>query len=133
MLPAWLELAGTIVRANQQPNGWPRPGAGASADENSAGAAAAISVEIASAKPIRVSLDVGHGADRLSLMTHGLRAVEPDKPALSDINFKAADKHGRATLQIRVPDSQPSGLYSGVVVERESGEVRGTLVVRLLD
>jgi hypothetical protein len=66
-------------------------------------------------------------------MTHGLRAVDPGKPPLTEVAFIAAQGHGPPTLRILVPDDQPPGIYSGVIVDRESGETRGTLTVGIAD
>jgi hypothetical protein len=34
-------------------------------------------------------------------------------------------------VRIRVPDNQPAGVYNGVIVDKDSGEARGNLTVRI--
>jgi hypothetical protein len=61
----------------------------------------------------------------------GLHAVDSDKPGLTDITFSPAKVDGRRKLRVFVPVNQPAGSYSGVIVDRETGELRGTLTVRV--
>jgi hypothetical protein len=52
---------------------------------------------------------------------------------LKDISLVPDEVAGRVKLRLRIPESQPSGTYSGVIVNRENGEARGTLSVRIAD
>jgi hypothetical protein len=106
------------------------PGAAAAAP-TTAPAAGAVAVEVQSARPLRVSVELKPGSEGRGLATHGLRALEPDKPALVDVAFVADGDRAQPVLRLRVPDGQPPGVYSGVVLDAQSGEPLGTLTARL--
>lgn len=90
----------------------------------------AVSIEVSSARPARVTLELHPRSEALPLATHGLRALDPEKPPLTDVAFET-DAEGRPSLSIRVPEDQAADLYTGVVVDRNTGQSRGTLSVRV--
>jgi hypothetical protein len=97
-------------------------------------APAPVSVEIASARRVLVSLNLADPAvaSRLPLV-HALHACDPAFPPLTDIGFRRDPASPGPVLQLRVPDRQPAALYTGVVVDRETNEPRGTLSVRVFE
>lgn len=108
---------------------WQAPASGSPATPP-AGAGAnttPVSIEICSSRPVRVTLDLKTSAAGRPLATHGLRALEAEKPALTEVTFEPGPDGGLPSLRLRVPEGQPPGLYSGVVVDRRSGELLGTL------
>jgi hypothetical protein len=92
---------------------------------------AIVSIEIVSHSPVHVTLDLYPQSEGLSLVTDGLRARDPQKPPLTDISFEPSSDKARSSLRIRVPEGQPPDVYTGVVVERNTGLPRGTLSVRI--
>jgi hypothetical protein len=90
-----------------------------------------ISVEVRSVRPTTISLEVKPHADPALLMVNGLRSSAADVTPLEDISFVVANGDGRPRLRVAIPPKQPSGLYSGVVTRRDSGEPVGILTVRL--
>ncbi len=62
---------------------------------------------------------------------HPLHAADPNVPPLTDVHFTLSPDKRRAVLHIPVPDQQPSGTYSGTIVDAATNQVGGTLVVRL--
>jgi hypothetical protein len=93
--------------------------------------AAPISIEIASARMARVTIDLAPQASVTNLATTGLHALEPGRSPLTDIMFMIDASANRPVVRIRVPDHQPAGVYNGVVVDKDSGDPRGTLTVRI--
>jgi hypothetical protein len=93
--------------------------------------AAPISIEIASARMARVTIDLAPQASVTNLATTGLHALEPGRSPLTDIMFMIDASANRPVVRIRVPDHQPAGVYNGVVVDKHSGDPRGTLTVRI--
>ncbi len=93
--------------------------------------AAPVIVEIASTRMTRVTVDLVPHAGAPNLAIGGLLALDPEKPPLKGILFALEPGANRTVVRIRVPESQPAGFYSGVIVERESGEARGTLTLRI--
>lgn len=134
ILPLWIETLATLVRADPAGNGfaaavaeWPRTNGGPGAGSMTP------SIEVLSLRPVEVSVDIRPNADLKSLVVLALNSVDPKKPAFTDITFVPCESPGKTKLRIRVPESQPSGTYSGVIVNRESGETRGTLSIRIVD
>lgn len=93
---------------------------------------ARVKIEIASAQPTEVALDLSPGATGLPLIVHGLRAVDPEKPRLSDVGFRSGSDAQPPTVWVRVPPGQPPGVYSGVIVDGQSSRPVGTLSVRVV-
>jgi hypothetical protein len=93
--------------------------------------AAPISIEIASARMARVTIDLAPHATAANLATSGLHAIEPGQPPLKDVAFTIDAPANRPIVRIRVPENQPAGVYNGVIVDKDSGDARGTLTVRI--
>jgi hypothetical protein len=129
LLPLWLEALTSALRIDPPRMSSPSPGT-----EDLAGTerAIAVAVEMISSKPATVSIDLREDSHRMSLAVLGLRAVDPGKPELSDVDLEA-DPTGGLKLRICIPQSCPPGTFSGVIVNRETGESRGTLTVRVSD
>lgn len=90
-----------------------------------------VKIEVAAAQPTEVTLDLRPDATDCQLIVHALRAVDPDKPRLSDVGIRAGADGEPATLWIRVPPGQPAGVYSGVIVDGQSSRPVGTLSLRI--
>ena len=134
MLPLWIETLATLVRIDPSrnshapaPDTRPHPNGVQKADTM------AVSIEVVSVRPVQVSIELPPNSDPRSLVSLGLNAVDSSKPALSDISLVPDEVPGRIKLRLRIPESQPAGTYSGVIVNRESGEARGTLSIRIAD
>lgn len=93
---------------------------------------ASIGLQLACSRPVRAILELRPGCEGRSLATPELRALDREKPPLSDVGF---DQGGDRPLLLRihVPDTQPAGSYHGVVVDRDSGRQCGTLVVQVAE
>jgi hypothetical protein len=91
-----------------------------------------ITLEVISARPTQVMLDLHPHAEKLPLTTHGLRAVDPEKLPLTDITFAPSTDHGPVCLRIRIPEVQPPDVYSGLIVEKATNLPKGSLTVRVL-
>jgi hypothetical protein len=135
LVPFWVELFNTVAtsglsRVSAAMQRAPSDGKAADAGVNSA-PPAAMEIEVMSARPARVSLDLHPGTAQMPLASHGLRAIDPAKPPLTDIEFVRGHIGQACCVKIRVAEDQPAGTYTGVVVDRNSGEPRGTLTVRI--
>ena len=89
-----------------------------------------VALEIESTQPVQVSVDLRECRAEPPVVL-GLRSVDPAQLALTDINFVPAQSDDRLKLRMRIPDGHPCGTYSGVLVERASGAICGTLSVRV--
>jgi hypothetical protein len=134
MLPLWIETLATLVKVDPSRNGhapaqdaWPHPNGGQKAETM------AVSIEVVSLRPIQVSVELRPNSEAQSLVSLGLNAIDSSKPLLTDVSFAPDEVPGRIKLRLRIPESQPPGTYSGVIVNRDSGETRGTLSFRIAD
>ncbi len=133
-LGLWMQLvelatAGSSLRrpvAQAEGNGGVLPAAGAPAPSPSEPVRA--SIEVASARPIEVSLDLRPEAAGVPLVVHDLRAAAPDLPRLTGVVLEPGDP---PRLRLRVPDDQPAGVYHGVVVDERTSRALGTVSVRV--
>jgi hypothetical protein len=90
-----------------------------------------VSIEVVSPHPTEVALDLGPEANAGALVVHGLRATDPEKPRLVDVTLRADSEGAPLRLRIRIPEDQPGGTYSGLIVDERSSRPVGTLTVRI--
>jgi hypothetical protein len=132
MLPLWIETLATLVKVDPSRNGSATTrerGAGSNGSPKSE--TMAVSIEVVSLRPVQVSVELRPNVEVRSLVALGLNAVDPGKPVLTDISLMPDEIPGRLKLRLRIPENQPPGTYSGVIVDRDSGETRGTLSIRI--
>ncbi len=131
LLPLWLEALASAVSID--PPRVPSASQSTVADKSDGvQRGVAIAIEMAANRPVTVLVDLREHSEQMPLVTLGLRAVDPGKPELSDIQIEP-DEAGRLRFRIRVPPCAPSGNYCGVIVNRETGESRGMLTLRIAD
>ena len=90
-----------------------------------------VKIEVTASQPTEVTLDLRPDAIGRRLIVHALRAVDPEKPHVTDVGFRPEPEGQAPTLCIRVPPGHPAGVYSGVIVDEESSRPLGTLSVRV--
>ena len=89
----------------------------------------AVRVEVTSNQANHIALDLKPIRPRVSLAVPPLRALNNNRSELRDVELDAAND--RCTLRVHIPDAQPPGLYTGVVVDARTGEPCGTLAIRV--
>ena len=133
ILPLWVEVLATLVKVEPLRNGHAAV-AGAWPHTNGKNPRrTAMPIEVASIRPVQVSVELVPNSDTQSLVALALSSIAPGKPALTQVSFVRDKGKGRVKLRVQIPDKQPPGTYAGAVVDRVSGEARGTLSVRLGD
>ena len=134
ILPLWIETLATLVKVDLSRNGTaPAPEAWRGSNGSPTSQTIGVSIEVISLRPVQVSVELRPNSEAHPLVALGLNAVDPGKPVLTDISLGPDEIPGRIKLRLRVPDNQPPGTYSGVIVNRDSGETRGTLSIRISD
>ena len=88
--------------------------------------------ELSSNRRTQVKLDIRPQGRPFMPLVHTLHAVTPSVPALTAVRFHLDPATSSPVLHVDVPDSQPAGVYSGVVVDSASNEPCGTLSVRIM-
>ena len=89
----------------------------------------AVRVEVTSNQANHVALDLKPIWPRVSLTVPPLRALNNSRSELRDVELDAAND--RCVLRVHIPDAQPPGLYTGVVVDASTGEPCGTLAIQV--
>lgn len=131
----WMDFLNALLGNSDLIRNAPRPfqPTAAPSARSTAEKPATVSVEIASSRPARVTIELQPKSEGRPLATFELRALDASKPPLTDIAFERDPSNEIVSVRIRVPDGQPSGVYTGVVVDRETGQARGTLSVRVTE
>lgn len=88
-------------------------------------ASARLSLEVEARGHTKVMLDLSAKAIEGHLHVPALYSLDGQSPPLTRISFDGL------ALRVEIPDEQPAGTYSGVVVDRRTNEPRGTLSVLL--
>ena len=133
MLPLWIDTLATAVKVDLPQNG--------NATDRSAWRhingknpeAMAVAIEVASIRPVQVSVEVRRTFEAQPLMVMGLNSLDRRKPSLTQVRFVPGEVEGRVKLRVQIPDKQPTGTYAGVIVNRDSGEALGTVSIRIAD
>jgi hypothetical protein len=135
LVPFWVELFNTLAASglSRFSTAMQRSQAKSAAANGVADTAppGQIPIEITSVQPARVTLDLYPGAAAGELASYELHATDPRKPPMTEIEFVAGDSEQAGFVKIRVPPDQPAGTYTGVIVDRNSGQPRGTLMVQI--
>ena len=136
-LGVWFELlelaaSGSAARrmaaANGAPAG-PAPPPAAPAREPSR--PPRVRIEVASAQPAEVELDLRPEAAGAALVVHALRCANPATPRMTDVTLDLRSPDDPLTLRIRVPGDQPPGVYTGVILDERTSLTVGTVSVRI--
>lgn len=89
-------------------------------------------VEIMSSRPARVALKMNPQAGQFSPRVHALHAADLTIRPLTGVSFQLDPELAIPIVQVRIPDDQPSGTYTGAVVDRDTNEPKGTLCISIL-
>ena len=90
-----------------------------------------IAIEIASDRPAEVAVDLRSEDTTRKLVVHSLRAVEPEKPRITEIAIEPATPQSPARLRIRVPSEQPAGTYNALVIDEATSRPVGSVSLRI--
>lgn len=119
-----LDITNVITRTGAD-NGGRTGAAVASSGAGTQGTSAHVSVEVEARGHAKVMLDLAANAVGASLHAPALYSLDGASPPLTLIVFEGLSLH------VKIPDEQPAGTYSGVVVDRRTNEPKGTLSVQL--
>ncbi len=89
-------------------------------------------VEISSKRPARVALRLTPRSGPFEPRVHALHAADPAIRPLTEVSVRLEPDTVVPIVQVRIPDDQPPGTYTGAVVDRESNAPQGTLSVSVL-
>lgn len=92
-----------------------------------------IPVEIISPEPTgaRVSFDLNTDCDFQSMLAQPLCARDADKQPMNDVHFVPPGDGWPPSIRITIPEGQPAGTYSGLILSAITDEPVGTLCVHI--
>lgn len=90
-----------------------------------------VRIAVTSPQPTEVCVDLRPQTAGRALVVQSLRAVDPSKPRLSDVDIVGARGDEPLTVRILVPAGQPPGVYNGLIIEEETSRPVGTVSVRI--
>lgn len=120
-----------LIRARQTTGSGPAPDAELGT-RSPAAPGVAIAIEIASRHRTRVDLRLHPNARLQHLHAHALHPSGSTVPPVTGIAFRPDRGSGQLVLEVSIPDHQPAGVYSGIVVDGESNEPVGSLTLRVI-
>jgi hypothetical protein len=123
LLPLWLELVGALA-SGERPTASPL-----GPSEQMPQRMPRVAIEISSRQPAQVELDFRSDLPLAEVTVPGLHSVEGEHSPIRQVAFDSIS--GVDVVRIRVPDDQPSGVYAGVIVKRDSGQVCGSVTIRI--
>jgi len=90
-----------------------------------------VVVEIESKRKNRVTVDLWPGKHSSNLRIPALYSGDTDKEPITGISFAAASDQSPARMTIVIPDNQPPGVYSGLILDTKTSQACGTVSVTL--
>jgi len=109
----------------------PVPPVASASPETPAMAPPALTLDLDSTRRTEVSVDLRPRPSDRTFRVHDLRASEPELPRIRGVIVEAVPEEERVAIRIRIPDEQPPGTYSGIILDERTGLPRGTLCVRI--
>ena len=91
-----------------------------------------VSLDVESKQRIQTTVDLRPGAWDFSLVANELCASDARKPSIKNVVLRSVVEQKRVSVRVRVPDSQPPGTYTGLIVRRSDNATQGRLAVRVL-
>jgi hypothetical protein len=88
----------------------------------------ALTLDVQSSKRVNVTVELKPVAASLPLVVHELRSGDGAAPRISEVSIVHGD---RLVVRLRVPDGQPPGTYSGLIVDTKDNLPRGTMTVQI--
>ena len=92
-----------------------------------------MGVDVDTRRAAKAWADVQPATKHFIPLVRALHAADPNIPPLTGIRFIPHPSGKGVMLRIKVPTEQPAATYSGVVVDSETNEPRGTVCVRIVD
>ena len=134
ILPLWIDTVATLVTVQPSQNGHISTQSGRPhSNGTKESTLRPVAIEVASRRPAQVSLDLSPDCETQSLVALSVNSIDANKRAITGVSFVPDDIPGRLKLLVRIADDQPSGTYTGVIIDRNRGDTRGTLSIKIAE
>jgi hypothetical protein len=90
-----------------------------------------VSVQVESARKFQISVDLLDASEPGDLEIHELVASDRALSPIADVTIEKDASGRRVTVRVRVPKTQPPGVYNGMLLERGTHRPRGTVSLSL--
>jgi len=128
-IPIWFEAMSSVIRVGPSV----APTAPTSSTASVANGAKAVTIDLSSQRPVEVTVDLRDFGEGVEPVCLGARALSSNGPDITEIRLDASHPNTIPKVHIRVPPKQSAGHYSGVIVDRRTGNVCGTISLRIAD
>lgn len=126
----WLEFA-SLAQSPRAPDPSAAPATPPSPAAPAPARELALALEIHSSRRTEARLDLRPGAMAQALAVHDLRSADPEKPRLR-ARCERDEASGAPVVVVDIPDDQPGGSYSGVLVDETTSVPIGSVTVRVV-
>jgi hypothetical protein len=137
LMANWSDMVGTFTEALSSATGsirpperWRASPSSAAASKASAPSAVQLAYELTSRRPALVDVEFFPGRETLDLAAHALRCLDSSAAEIAVVCERQPDRQ-RTIVSIRVSDDQPSGLYTGALMNSRDGSPVGIVSLRI--
>jgi len=92
-----------------------------------------VTLQVESKRRVQIAVDVKPASASAGLTAHALRAIDPALPRIDGVGIERLQGEDGLLVRLEVPDDQPVGVYSGIIVDEKTNLPRGTICVRVLE
>ena len=90
-----------------------------------------LRVAVVCGQASEVTIELRGDAAGRRLVAHALRAPEPWKPRLEDVEVRDGAAASATVVSVRVPPAQPPGVYEGLIVDEQTSRPVGVVRVTI--
>ena len=127
----YMELLDTIAKTTPFDD-LLQPQTGSQSAKRSGGEDTSVALELVSSRKVKVNLNIWSADAIGKLLPQALRSLDASLEPLTDIHVEYEEDRP-VKLRVVVPDDQPVSVYTGLVVDSESNEPKGSISLQIVD
>src|SRR5688572_30592481 len=109
----------------------PAPEAPAGPSNDAPSPSVGFAVQVESSRPATVAVDLRGAAPGAVLVAHALRSEDESLPRIKGVTVSTSLNGAPVVIRVPIPDSQPDGIYNGMIIDEATSLPVGTVSVRL--
>lgn len=127
----YMELLDTVAKSVPF-NDLLRPQTGSQSAKRPGGEDTSVALELVSSRKVEVNLNIWSTDAIGKLLPQALRSLDASLEPLTDVHVEYEEDRP-VKLRVVVPDDQPTSVYTGLVVDSESNDPKGSISLRIVD